>query len=237
MVRRRVRRRTLWRRTRLGVLVALAVIAAGGAAFGIDRMVVAIHRYYAGQPHSGGHPSAIDTPTTSPTTTAPPGPPGCVAADMTGAVTNWQATSGVTYEIVTLTNISSAPCTLSGFPTLGANAQNGSALPAAARDVATLGSTTTSSPSGAAPVTVAPGAGSWFELAFGDVCSQVLSPGAGPTTTAGACFAGQWLQVFPPRTTNALLVTEPLKFDYETSGFEVGPFMTPPAPSSPPTSG
>ena len=234
MVRRRVRRRTLWRRTRIGALVALAVIAVGSAAFGIDRMVVALHRYYAAPSHSSGRVGAAATSTSAPTTTAPPGPPACVGADLTGAVSNWQATSGVTYEIVTLTNISSSPCTLTGFPNLAANAQNGTALPAATRDVATLGSTPTTPSSGPVAVNVAPGAGAWFELAFGDTCPQVLTPGAGPTASTGACYAGQWLQVFPPKTTNALLVTQPLRFNYATSGFEVGPFMSPPAPSSPP---
>jgi Protein of unknown function (DUF4232) len=237
MVRRRVRRRTLWRRTRVGVLVAVGVIATGSAAFGIDRMVVALHRYYGGQPHPAGHAGTAATSTTPPTTAAPTGPPVCVAADMTGAMTNWQSTNGVTYEIVTLTNISSSPCTLSGFPSLGANAPNGSALPAAARDVTSLGATPSTPASGPTAVTVAQGAGSWFELAFGDNCTQVLNPGAAASTATGDCYAGQWLQVFPPKTTSAVLVNQPLKFDYQTSGFEVGPFMAPPPPSSPPVPG
>ena len=234
MVRRRVRRRQMWRRTRVGVLVVAGVIAGGSAAFGIDRMVVAIHRYYAGRPHPAGHPAAVTSTTPATTTTTPPGPGVCVGADLTGTVSNWQATSGVTYEIVTLTNISPSGCSLSGYPTLGANAQNGAALPATTRNVATLGFAPGAPTSSAAPVNVGPGATTWFELAFSDNCSQVLTPGAGPSAAPGACYPGQWLQVAPPRTTSAVLVTQPLRFNYGSAGFEVGPFMPAPPPSSPP---
>jgi hypothetical protein len=233
MVRRRVRRRQLWRRARVGALVAGATIAVGSAAFGIDRMVVALHRYYAGHPHAS-HTTTLPTVTSS-TTTAPPGPPGCVGAALTGSVANWQATAGTTYEIVVLTNISPSGCTLSGFPGLAANAQNGTALPAGARDVPTLGlNPGTTPPSGPAPVSVAPGSAAWFELAFSDVCSQVLTPGTAGTNVSGACYAGTWLQVIPPKTVSPVLVTEPLRFTYGTTGFDVGPFFAGTPPSSPP---
>ena len=183
MVRRRVRRRQVWRRARIGVLVAGATIAVGSAAFGIDRMVVALHRYYGG--HSPTHPTTQPTVPSASTTTASPGPPGCVGAALTGSVANWQATAGTTYEIVVLTNISPSGCALSGFPGLAANAQNGTALPAGARDVPTLGlNPGATPPSGPAPVSVAPGSAAWFELAFSDVCSQVLTPGAAATNVS-----------------------------------------------------
>jgi len=237
MVRRRVRRRQLWRRTRIGALVAGAIVVVGGAAFGIDRMVVALTRYYGSPTHTSSHQS---TPITSgSTTTVAAGPPGCVGAQLTGTVANWQATAGTTYETVTLTNISTSTCTLDGFPALGANAQNGAALPAPTRNVATLGSSSSSPSSSApasapAPVSVAPGATGWFELAFSDVCSQVLTPGAAPSSSSNACYPGISLQVTPPKTTSSLLVTEPFRFDYGTSGFEVGPLLSGSPPSSPP---
>src|SRR5580704_5715067 len=115
MVQRRVRRRRLWRRARVGMLVVGVTIAAGGAAFGIDRMVVALHKYYASPPSS--HGSHTTDPSTSdvPHTTLASGPPPCVSGQLSGTVTNWEDISDTTYETVSLTNISLSPCTLLGY--------------------------------------------------------------------------------------------------------------------------
>ena len=66
MVRRRVRRRRLWRRARVAGLVVTVAIAAGGAAFGIDRMVVALRKYYASPAHvTRGTTTTSGGPTTT----------------------------------------------------------------------------------------------------------------------------------------------------------------------------
>ncbi len=233
MVRRRVRRRRTWRRVRVGVLVLTAIVVAGGAAFGIDRMVVALRKYYASPPHST---KVSDTPlSSSPTTTTASGPPDCVSGQLSGTVTNWRAISGTTYETVSLTNISLSPCTLLGYPGLAVNSSNGTALPAATQDVATMGVSVGSAPAAPRRVVVAPEARAWFELSYPDVCDVILTPGAGPTATPNACYEGKWLQITPPRTSSPLLVPEPLRFTYGIAGFDVGPFATgspPPLPGN-----
>jgi hypothetical protein len=244
MVRRRVRRRRAWRRLRVSMLVVLGLLAAGGAAFGIDRMVVSLQRYYASGPSHTGHTTV--TTTTAPPVTAPPGPPVCVGGQLTGTVENWYNTGQTMYQIVELTNVSMSACTLQGYPGLAVNGANGTALPAATQDVATLG--TNSGNGGSAgpgtggtgtggtgsavtgPVAMSPGAHGWFELSYPDRCYQVLSPGAAPTGGPNVCYLGSWLQVTPPRTTSPLLVTEPVRFTYGTSGFQVGPFQPAPLP-------
>ena len=87
------------------------IVAAGGAAFGIDRMVVALRKYYASPPHSA-RGTATPPPRRAPTTTTASGPPNCVSGQLSGTVTNWEGISGTTYETVSLTNISLSPCTL-----------------------------------------------------------------------------------------------------------------------------
>jgi len=233
MVRRRVRRRRLWRRARVAGLVVSIAIAAGGAAFGIDRMVVALRKYYA----TPAHGNRVTSTSTSggPTTVTASGPANCVGGQLSGTVTNWAGISGTMYEIVSLTNISLSPCTLSGYPGLAVNSANGTALPAATQDVATMGASAGSAPAGPTAVVVAPEARAWFELSYPDVCNVILTPGSAPTGAPNACYVGKWLQITPPRTASPLLVPEPLYFSYGIVGFDVGPFGTgtpPPLPKS-----
>jgi hypothetical protein len=233
MVRRRVRRRRALRRLRVGLFVVLGLAAAGGAAFGIDRMVVSLHRYYANGPHTS---QTTSTTAVALTTTTQPGPPACVGGQLTGQVPNWYSTGGTMYEIVELTNVSLSPCRLEGYPLLAVNSANGAALPAASQDVATLGQSTTTGTnpgvgvgagaSGPQPVVVDPHQASWFELSYGDVCSQVLPAGAAPTGGADVCYAGSVLQVTPPRTASPIIVTEPVHLTYQVAGFQVGPFQS-----------
>jgi hypothetical protein len=233
MVRRRVRRRRLWRRARVGILVVGVTIAAGGAAFGIDRMVVALRKYYASPAHTGKGNNP--TSSSAPTTTTASGPPVCVSGQLSGIVSNWRSISGTTFEVVSLTNISASQCTLFGYPGLAVNSANGTALPAATQDVATMGISTGVAPAAPARVVVAPNAQAWFELSYPDVCDVILIPGTGPTDTPNACYEGKWLQVTPPKTSSPLLVPEPLRFAYGIAGFDVGPFGTgtpPPLPRS-----
>ncbi len=222
MVQRRVRRRRLWRRARIVILVLSVTIAAGGAAFGIDRMVVALRKYYASPAHSS---RGTDASTSSvPRTTLASGPPPCVSGQLSGSVTNWEDVSDTTYETVSLTNISLSQCTLQGYPGLAVNSANGTALPAATQDVATMGASTGAAAAAATAVVVAPEARAWFELSYPDVCDVILTPGSAPTGTPNACYEGKWLQITPPRTSSPLLVPEPLRFAYGTAGFDVGPF-------------
>ncbi len=223
MVQRRVRRRRLWRRARVGMLVVGVTVAAGGAAFGIDRMVVALHKYYASAPSHGSHttdPSTTDVPRT----TLASGPPPCVSGQLSGTVTNWEDISDTTYETVSLTNISLSPCTLLGYPGLAVNSANGTALPAATQNVATMGASTGAAAATPTAVVVAPEARAWFELSYPSLCDIILTPGSAPTGTPNACYEGKWLQITPPRTASPLLVPEPLRFTYGIAGFDVGPF-------------
>jgi len=233
MVKRRVRRRRLWHRARVAGLAVLIIVGAGGAAFGIDRMVVSLRKYYASPAHS--NKADPDPTSTSPTTTSLSGPPSCVSGQLSGTVTNWQAISGTTFETVSLTNISLSQCTLLGYPGLAVNSADGTALPAATQDVATMGASTGFGTPSPKPVVVAPEGRAWFEISYPDVCDIILTPGSGPTASPNACYEGQWLQVTPPRTASPLLVPEPLRFTYGITGFDVGPFGTgspPPLPRS-----
>jgi hypothetical protein len=209
------------------------VLVAGGAAFGIDRMVVALRKYYASPAHVT---RAGDAPTsTAPTTTTPSGPPDCVSGQLSGSVSNWQGINGTMYEMVSLTNISLSTCSLLGYPGLAVNSANGTALPAATQDVATMGFSTGVAPASPARVVVTPEARAWFELSYPDTCDMILTPGSGPTASLNACYEGQWLQITPPKTSSPLLVPEPLRFTYGITGFDVGPFGTglpPPLPRS-----
>ncbi|HUI04552.1 MAG TPA: DUF4232 domain-containing protein [Acidimicrobiales bacterium] len=231
MVRRRVRRRRALRRLRITVLAVVITLAAGGAAFGIDRMVVSLHRYYA-QP--GPHHATSTTAAPPATTTTLPGPPPCVGGQLTGEVSNWREVSGTMFQTISLTNVSSALCSLTGYAGLAANSSNGTALPASTQKDASLGLTEDGPAASPAPVPVAPGTRAWFELAYQAHCAVVLQPGAGPTAEADACYAGSYLQVTPPSTASPVLVTEPLHFTYGTDGFQVGPFQPGPPPRSVP---
>jgi hypothetical protein len=233
MVKRRVRRRRLWHRARVAGLVVAVIVAAGGAAFGIDRMVVSLRKYYASPAHGakvGGDPTS-----TSPTTTSVSGPPRCVSGQLSGTVTDWEGINGTTFETVSLTNISLSQCSLLGYPGLAVNSENGTALPAATQDVPTMGASTGSASPTPTAVVVPPEGRAWFEISYPDVCNIILTPGSGPTASPDACYEGKWLQVTPPRTSSPLLVPEPFRFTYGIAGFDVGPFGTgspPPLPKS-----
>jgi hypothetical protein len=233
MVKRRVRRRRLWHRARVAALIVTVIVAAGGAAFGIDRMVVSLRRYYASPTH--GTKVGSDSTSSAPTTTSVSGPPRCVSGQLSGTVTNWEGINGTTFETVSLTNISLSQCSLLGYPGLAVNSENGTALPAATQDVPTMGASTGAASPTPSAVAVAPEGHAWFEISYPDVCDIILTPGSGPTASPDACYEGKWLQVTPPRTSSPLLVPEPFRFTYGIAGFDVGPFGTgspPPLPKS-----
>jgi hypothetical protein len=235
MVKRRVRRRRLLRRARIGSFVAAIAVVAGGLAFGIDRMVVSLYHYYGGNNKALAH-----TPTTSrtvppSTTTTAAGPPDCASSGLGAVVSNWQAAAGVMYQTISLTNISDAPCTLAGYPTLGVTSSDGTPLPAPTSNVPELGATTAGATGPTTSmVALAPQAVGWFEISYPEVCYQILTGGTPPTSSPDQCYAGTILEVTPPGATSPLLVTEPIRFNYQTSGFMVGPFLPGPAPHEPP---
>jgi hypothetical protein len=245
MVRRQVRRRRRWRRLRVALLVLAASTAVVAAAYGIDRLAVVVHKFYAEHHHS--HPTAAAVTTTSSTTsTTVAGPPRCDSPQLNADVSDWRQTDGTVEETVTLTDISPTACTLTGYPNLGVVAADGTPLPATNDDLAAIvppdgGSvpvSTTAPATGttlpATPVPLVHGGRASFQLAFANICDQVLEPGDAATGAANECYAGLWLEVTPPQGTSPLLVTEPVRLTYATSGLQVGPFQ---AGSGPPLAG
>src|SRR5580658_2189742 len=106
MVRRQVRRRRRRRRLRVAVLVVVSVTVVLAAAFGIDRLAVVVHKFYAEHHHSHPKTAAITDRTTSTTTTTVPGPPRCDSPQLNAIVSDWRETGGEVEETVALTNIS-----------------------------------------------------------------------------------------------------------------------------------
>jgi hypothetical protein len=234
MVRRQVRRRRRWRRLRVAFLVILASTAVLAAAYGIDRLAVVVHKFYVEHHHTRPQASGTTDKTTSTTTTVP-GSPRCDSPQLSALVSDWRETGGAVEEDVTLTNISPTPCTLTGYPELGVVAQSGTPLPATNDDTALLASPGTfGSPQPSSPVALAHGARASFELVFSNTCDHVLEPGQPTTGALNDCYAGVWLEVTPPQGTSPLLVTQPVRLTYTTSGLQVGPLQ---AGDGPPLSG
>jgi hypothetical protein len=237
MVRRQVRRRRRWRRLRMGSLAVVVAAAVVAAAYGIDRLVVVAHRFYDEHHHSAPRALAVThhTTTTTTTTTTIPGPPRCASSQLIATVTDWREANGTVEEEVGLTNISSSPCSLRGYPLLGAAAQNGTPLAATNSDQIGLNS---AGPFGVPPtpqvVSLDHEGQASFALTFSNNCDTILTPGESPFGVSNACYAGGWLEVTPPQGTSPLLVTQPLSLTYATAGFQVGPFV---AGSGPPLTG
>jgi hypothetical protein len=256
MVRKQVRRRRRWRRLRVTALVVVATTAVVAAAFGIDRLAVAVHKFY--DEHHHAHQKASATTLATTTTSTLAGSVRCGSPQLSADVSDWRESYGTVVEKVSVTNISATPCSLSGYPELLAVAAGGTPLPATNVDTATIalptsypvattapatsvpvttapGPTTTTSPS--VPLTLAHGARASFELAFSNICHQILEPGQSATGVADECYAGEWLEVTPSGGTSALLVTQPVRLTYATAGFQVSPFQVGdglPLPGQPP---
>jgi hypothetical protein len=232
MVRHLARRRRWWRRTRWTLVAVGAVVLVGGLAYGVDRLAPVCHRLYVKYiEHGHGTPVAAPTSVSTTTSTAP-GPPDCVTPQLNAYLDHWQIVAATLYEIIVVTNTSETPCSLVGYPGLGASGPNGAELPAPVGDVATLGGVTGAS--ALTPVVLDTGSLAWFEASYSVACSVVLSPGEVATGVRNACFEGTDLQVVAPHAADALLVTQPLRFTFGTDGFQVGPFQGGPLPSSPP---
>jgi hypothetical protein len=237
-VRRQVQRRRRWRRARIALLSLAATAAVLAAAFGIDRLAVAVHKFYVEHHHTTPGVTVAKKGVTSTTATTMPGPTHCDSPQLSATVTNWFESNGMVEEKVSLTNISPGSCSLTGYPTLGAVSQSGTPLPAPTNHLASLGGPATvgnTVPSG--PVILVHDARASFALSFANVCDNVLVPGSPATGTPNECYAGSWLEVTPPQATSSLLVTEPLRLTYGTAGFQVGPFEVgdgQPLPGQPP---
>ncbi len=221
----------------MAFLVVMAAAVVVGAAYGIDRLGVVVHRFYVEHHHSRPRATGVTNKATSTTTTSEPGPARCDGSQLSAVVSDWRETSGTVEETVSLTNISASPCSLTGYPRLGAGDQNGTPLPAPNADVASFASPTVGTTAAPRPVTLARGARASFELAFANTCDSVLQPGEATTGGTNECYAGVWLEVTPPLGTSPLLVTQPVRLTYATSGFQVGPFQAgdgPPLTGQPP---
>jgi len=219
----------------------VATTAVVAAAFGIDRLAVVVHRFYVEHHHTPARATGAINQVTATTATTVPGAPRCGGPQLSAIVSDWRETNGTVEETVALTNISMTPCALAGWATLDVGAQNGTPLPATNADVASIGSPGTAVPVGTtvppSPITLAQGAGASFQLSYASTCDQVLQPGQPATLAPNQCYSGIWLEVTPTPGSSPLVVTEPLRLTYATTGFQVGPFQAgggPPLPGQPP---
>lgn len=152
---------------------------------------------------SSPRPSARSTSTTSTTTaaagtsststTGAGGPPRCAASDLAASLAGTQGAAGTFEVTIELRNVSTATCTLQGYPGAQLYGSGGAALPT---NVVRGGSYsfTDFSP---ALVTLAPSAPSWFNMAYSDV----------PTGTT-ACPAATSMWITPPDATDHLVLTQ-----------------------------
>jgi Domain of unknown function (DUF4232) len=243
-VRRHVRRRRILRRARTTSLVVLVAVVVGAAAYGAVRLADEVHKLVAGPSHraaSGASTTTSAPRATTTTATTAASTAKCDSPQLSASVYNWQIANGAAYEIISLTDVSQAPCALTGYSGVGVSGSSGTPLPAAVHPDASLGAANGSAPP--APVNLVPGARAWFEISFADNCYQFLQPNSAVPPTSAApssanapsqCYQGAGLQVIPPQATSALLLVQPFKFTYSTAGLRVGPFEGSSPPSSPP---
>lgn len=107
-------------------------------------------------------PPSTTTSTTIATTAA------CTGADLTGTIGAGQGAAGTVYATATLTNDSSAPCTIDGWPTLALLAGSKS-LDATTNDSSSAFASLGGVPTSPSSATIAPGGQVLFALAFTDV--------------------------------------------------------------------
>jgi hypothetical protein len=241
MVRRQVRRRRRWQRVRLALLVLAATAVVVAAAVGIDRLAIVVHKFYAEHHHTRPRTTAVTHRTTSTTATTIAGPPRCQSTQLSATVSDWRDTGGTFEEAVALTNVSTTTCDVAGYPVLGVVASTGTPLPTTNSDVATIGSAGSPGTTAAVgttipetPVTLGHGALASFEFSFSDNCDHVLQPGQTATGAPNECYGGLWLAVTPTPGSSPLIVTQPIRLTYATSGLDVGPFQ---AGGGPPLTG
>jgi hypothetical protein len=145
--------------------------------------------------------TAPSATTAAPVTSASSGVAHCRTSDLSASVATNGAAAGTAYDDLTLTNHSSAPCTMSGYPGVSLVDSSGNAIGQPA-------SRNASHPT--VLVTLAANGSAYSLLGF-------PNPGNFPT---GKCSTSQSadLRVYPPGNTQSLLV--PLKETY-CPGFSV----------------
>ena len=118
------------------------------------------------QPGVSPGPSAAATPTVAPTPTpSPPGPQACTADQLTLTPGGTQGAAGHMFASATLTNSSSVPCTILGFPSAQLLAPDQSPLPTRVVD---QGGQLSNTPA-PAMFLLSPGQKAGFQVSWGDV--------------------------------------------------------------------
>jgi hypothetical protein len=136
-------------------------------------------------------PTSTSVPATAPTTSVPPTDGRCQNGQLSVVPLSGGIGAGQALEIIGFTNISSATCTLTGFPGVAALDGNGSQVAQAQR---------TTGPQ-AAPVTT-------VTLAEGQTASAMVSGSNVPTGTATTCpYYAPSLLVTPPDLTRSVQVS------------------------------
>jgi hypothetical protein len=229
-VRRMVRQRRWARVVKVASWTLLAVVVCGAAALGIDRGVV-YGRHLWARLHRPAPPTTTTTTLYSAATTTLAGAR-CADTQLNGYLYNWVIQTGTLYEVVALTNRSTTPCVLAGYPALTALDPAGSALPSPNHPEASLGA---GAGAGPAAVTLGPGQQGWFEFSYPVTCSNVIVPNGSQAVVPGDCFAAATLKVTVPLGSTGSTITQPVRFTYGIQGFAVGPFAAgtpPPRPTA-----
>lgn len=151
-------------------------------------------------PTSTGSPPSVSatapsplpsTPAPStPATSAAPAASTCAAADLAASIVPSSGAAGHESEFITLTNRSSQPCTMIGYPGVELLDTNGAPVVNAARGCVYIPCSTT-----AVPVSVAPGASAYFELVW---------QGNPPEPAQTTCPHGTMALVTPPNAYDQL---------------------------------
>jgi Domain of unknown function (DUF4232) len=144
-----------------------------------------------GTPGSGPTTTVtVTNPPSSPAPTTPSGPGACSTSDLKLVVGAGNGTAGSIYYPLEFTNVSSAACTVFGYPGVSFVTAAGSQIGApAGRD-------------GTTPrvlVTVQPGAVAHATL-------QITEAGNYPPSRCGHIVSVSWLKVYPPNQYSALTV-------------------------------
>jgi hypothetical protein len=136
-------------------------------------------------------PASTSVPATAPTTSAPPTGGRCQNGQLSVVPLSGGVGAGSAQEIIGFTNISSATCTLTGYPGVAALDQHGSQVAQAQRITGPQ----------ALPVTT-------VTLAEGETASAAVSGTEVPTGTATTCpYFAPSLLVTPPDLTRSVRVS------------------------------
>jgi hypothetical protein len=178
------RRKRRWRGYRVAVIAILLVLLPSG--IGLSLAEASSHRASpAPSPTAAPSATATASPAPSPSPTTNVGPQNVLACGDVGvALIAGSVDSGTWRALIGVTNLTTEPCTIGGYPTVAALDQAGATV------------TGQPNPTGASVSSSYP-AGATFTLAPGE---QAAAEIAGSQTNARgqACPAYQWLRVSPP---------------------------------------